>query len=131
MPGSVAVVAVSESAPDGEFETELSVALPALPANSTGPSATSQQVAAPPVPTESIGVSVPLPCSLKLATALGPASPTSTWSTPVNASANGTVARLGVDDRRRRRAGPELLTANTSIAFVLAFVVTSSCCRSG
>jgi len=73
VPGSVAVWPSSVSWPPALEVYPLTLALPALEAYSVPPARATQQVAACPVPTESISVTVPSEPSVNVARALVPA----------------------------------------------------------
>src|SRR5258707_1241621 len=104
----------------------LTVALPALEAYSTSPTAVIQQVAAWPVAAVCSGVRVPLSLMRNDATAFGPASVR--YSVPVSGSvvkANGTVPGRLVTTGAGAGA-PSSSRAKTSTLFPLALVVTTS-----
>ena len=127
MPGSVVVVASSVSAPvHGSRATELSDGPPALEANSVGPSATIQQVAASGGrDRRELGARSRCGSSANVATLLVAGLGDLEVSCGVEREAERNGARLAVDDRRRRELAEAGRRAKTSMSLPLALVVTT------
>ena len=126
----VAVLPSRVRPPSSASWKRLSEPLPALEVKKKPPVPTTQQVAAWPVPTASSFVTVPSALSVKLASALVPASATSRrpWSSKATAKGTspGSELTTGLAESR-----PRGLIRNTSMALPLPLVVTSSWRPSG